>query len=446
MILLFFAFFLPSTSFAEENCEQQLSIEYPAQVSLKRRTNHTDWDSADWRAILRALNEADVPLNPSAIKRRYSNQVAEILKNQFGINVQGAGFVSAVKKRYTSWEQALRVNGLDPEDYRVSVRRISSEEILKALGALYKENVPLDNRAIRDKSQRSKDVVKSAIGLEISPYALYFRVRTSEFKTWPAALKAAGIPVTQVLEASKIKWSKDFVLEVIRFLASHFDDMNLAHLDESRQRVRELTFEKFNVIVHPMTLGQRAGDFFGSWTFALQAAGLDAKQIRWSSRGISHLRSRKHLSSLLKFLSENFADMNFNQIEREGKRLLHLTYDQYGVGVGPQALEVAVKKEFGSWLQGLNAAGLETNQIRTSVRQIDWSEDLIKDILYQLAKKNMDLTLSSFLSRSQRVRELTLEHYFKPIPASAIYRAAVALFGSWNQALEAADLTPSFTD
>ncbi len=405
------------------------------------RVRGTDWARVDLGAVFAAIKKAGIPLNPSSITKRYPEQVGKILYDQFGIDVQGPGFFAAMKKRFGSWEMTLKAVGENPVEHdRSMIRRLSVEEIVKAIQVWHQAGIALDNRSMRKKSTHALKLVKDAIGFEISPYAMYFRVRTSELKTWPAALKAAGVPVTDVLVHNKGEWTKERVIEVVQFLSQHFTDLNLIELEAQSAAIRRLTFDRFGTIIRPATLGKYARLFYGSWPGAVRAAGLNFQGIRWSTRGALDLASKKDLVFILKSLSTHYSDMNFTNIERDGMRLIHIMFDQFGFAAGPQVLEIAVRARFGSWIEGLQAAGLPTEGIRTRARGIPWTPELVSDLLYFLSKNRINLTLSEFLVRSKRVRDLTLKEYHKPFNVYAIYSAALAFYGGWYQALEAADL------
>ena len=142
---------------------------------------------------------------------------------------------------------------------------------------------------------------------------------------------------------------------------------------------------------------------FGSWTEALERAGLRTNRPR---RDIPD-------EELLRDLVYTASSLGRETLTRE-------EYNEHGT----VASYAAFVRRFGSWTEALERAGLRTNRPRQDIT----NEELLRDLVYT----------ANSLSRETLTREEYNEH-----GTVASHAAFVKRFGSWTQALERAGLQQS---
>ncbi|WP_442511732.1 hypothetical protein SH528x_003445 [Novipirellula sp. SH528] len=181
-----------------------------------------------------AFQAADIPPSP----RRWTNErvIAEIQERYVRgepKHTQGLGDIRlayAAKRRFGSWASAVDAAGLaDRIPIAKPLRRWSKQQVVDAI-----------QRGIRDGVQLS-NISKTEQGL--------YNAAKTHFGTWRKAVKAAGVSPT------RRQWSKQTIL---------------AEIHERHRRGQTLASG------HPTTVGlvAAAGRYFGSWSAALLAAGI----------------------------------------------------------------------------------------------------------------------------------------------------------------------------
>lgn len=210
-----------------------------------------------------------------------------------------------------------------------------------------------------------------------------------EFGGWRQAIVSSGIEYDTIKKYKN--WTRETIIEEIRSLHS-------LHVDLS---FRSMMLGENASLVYAAIRPRR----FGSWRRALLAAGLPAADIyryrSWNDQEI--IDEIRHLVSLGTDMSSKKMDESHNSLISTARR------------------------RFGSWAAALARAGVEYETIRKRRR---WSKDkILKEI------KRLHISGQSLSSRSIR------ESY------PCLYSAAckVSFFSSWNNALEAARLTPQKT-
>jgi hypothetical protein len=182
------------------------------------------------------------------------------------------------------------------------------------------------------------------------------------------------------------RWNSDEVIKGIRALQAKDEKLNFNHVDQ----------------FHPCLLnaGRR---LFGTWEYAITAAGLEYGQIR---------RDRF-------WTCDKIADQ-IRKLKKAGQPL------------GPKAaaknhryLISAAYAHFGSWRKAIEGAGLDYSKIKY---QKEWSREKVVREIKRLKKEKLDLSTT--------------------IPVRARHRnlhiAAVRCFGSWAAAVKAAGLAKRY--
>ena len=259
---------------------------------------------------------------------RKSNVLKAILKreqdglalNSTAVLRQDRVLYNAIRREFSSWDQAMRAAGIDPEGIR-NHRRWSRQAVVNRIRQLARQGKDLNSHAI----QRSEATLISAA--------------SRLFLSWDEALECAGIDP----EAWRMRvptWTRERVIEAIQTIhgsggnVSHtvlkrnsvthagcllfgsWDDaLRAAGLVPEQNRIRRRPWTPDEVVqeiqrksqageplnardVSPHSLRSRGTEFFGSWDAALTAAGLDSARIRRSkTRGNRRCRSQRQRSS-----------------------------------------------------------------------------------------------------------------------------------------------------
>lgn len=203
------------------------------------------------------------------------------------------------------------------------------------------------------------------------------------FGNWQNAVTSAGIPYERVRRYQS--WSKDLIIEKIQELYEQGADLSF----------RAMMLSEYNSMVYAAI----RPTYFGSWKDALAAAGLAAAEIyryrSWDEESI--LREIRRLKSLGADLSSKAMDESANP------------------------LIATARRRFGNWGNAVEKAGIDYSKIR---RRRRWTKTMIVDGIRDLKTQGIKL-------QSREVRKA----------APALFAAACKphFFGSWSQALKAAD-------
>jgi SOS-response transcriptional repressor LexA len=313
---------------------------------------------------------------------------------------------------FDSWNSALRVAGFEP-NYQTDISR---QELISELQRLTKEI---------GSSPTQEDMLNHG--------KFSFRPYVDTFNSWNEALRAAGLEVNsryEIPEEELIDGIKEFSDELghtpsftemdkrgpfspntyIRKFESWNQALQLAGLDiNSRQNISETELEH-EIKRLAEELGRpperremdKYGRFsstsyrskFGSWNDALRAIGLEPSRI-------IDISESKLQSALKQFAKELGHTPSYAEMDDKGP---------FSAG--------RYVREFGSWNEAVQTAGIEIN----NQREISASE--LKTQLNQLAER---------LGRPPSMCEMKNKGDFSTGPY-------IAEFGSWNKALQAANL------
>ncbi len=240
------------------------------------------------RAILRR-EAAGLPLNHAAVLEQDRRLHADALR-LFGC-----------------WDAALRAAGIDPVRVRRH-RRWSRRAVIHRIVQLAAERKPLNLRAI----QLSEATLASAT----------YRF----FASWDEALAAAGID-PEAWRRRCHRWTRERVIATIQSIRDQGGRLNHAAVGRS-------------------SLSPAAVALFGCWDAALQAAGINPREVRvyrtpWTREEMVAEIRRKHEAGE----ALNAKDVTPNWIRRSARLL------------------------FGSWDAALTAAGLDPAKIRRNRRR-----------------------------------------------------------------------------
>jgi len=242
--------------------------------------------------------------------------------------------VDAARRMFGSWDQALRVAGLDPRHIRLARPHgeWTPELVIRDIRREHKRGQPMHRAAV---ARRNGALVGAA---------------SKHLGSWEKALKAAGLDPEKITNPRTRKWTADMVVHAILARKKNRKDLNLAAINKN----------------DPVLMGA-AQRCFGNWNQALRAAGLDPDKIRLGRRWdptkiVRAIRKRR----------------------REKKPLQSKAMSQEDPGLWSSAI-----KRFGSWPAALRAAGFDPDAIRLTPPR--WTRERILATIQERARKNEPL-------------------------------------------------------
>ena len=155
---------------------------------------------------------------------------------------EDCGLLNAARRYYSSWNDALRAAGVDPEKTSAVVHW-SRKRIVAEIKALQKARKPLNTASMR--------TINSGL----------LSAARRHFGAWERALKAAGCDVSRIRK--RRDWDRRSVAAEIRRLRKRGESLNVATARETHSG-----------------LVWAARHYYGTWDRALKAAGMDPKKIR----------------------------------------------------------------------------------------------------------------------------------------------------------------------
>lgn len=228
---------------------------------------------------------------------------------------------SAARRIFGSWRNAIQAAGIAPQQV-LTWERWSPGRILIMIRHLARRDRPLTTLQME---RRYHNIVSAA---------------RRHFGSWSKAVLAAGVKPTRLLRV--IPWNEERVIEAI--LTRALRNQSLAAR-----------------VVEPRSLVEAGHRFFGGWTAAVTAAGLDLATTEPPPR-------RNKRSGLASARASSVKEADIPRVawnkERVVARLLARLQEQKPISPaalarGERSLYHAARRYFGSWNQAILAAGLD---------------------------------------------------------------------------------------
>jgi hypothetical protein len=275
------------------------------------------------------------------------------------IKSNNSALVSAARRYFGSWENALQSAGRDYNKIRREARW-SREKVIDEILQLRQTGEGLNAKQVHDNHP-----------------SLYWAAG-KYFGSWRNAITEAGLDHKKIILYSN--GSKQKIIDEILKLYESGEKLNHAHV---------------NRIYPALTAAALSKNHFGSWRKAVEAAGLDYDEIR-ESVGIKKTEewSKEKIVDEILELYNSREDLNANNM-REANIAL------YGAAVN--------KRYFGSWEKAIEVAGLDYDKIR---RYQQWDRQKIIDEILRLHEAGEDLSYMS-IRKNDRALVSAAFNYFE---------------------------------
>jgi len=317
---------------------ESLGVDY-SDFGLARR----QWNKEEIKSEIKRLFKAGKPLNAGWMR-----------KNENALYI-------AANKRYGSWDEALGSIGIDCE--KIRRRRKWSPELVKdRIREKYKAGDRLDAVHVLENDKR------------------LFYAGERHFGGWEKAVAAADIDYGRVRLDRRKKWSRKMIVERILEMEKKGKKLNHGAAVGSNRN-----------------LVAAAVRHFGSWRAALEAAGIDYKEVC----GTTLNWTREDVVGEIKKLKEEGADLVSTVVCRVNERL-------FSAGVS----------RFGSWENAVRAAGIDYDGCRKIRR---WSRENVMAALQERMQRGKKVTASAVKKED-----------------SGLCAAVYDYFDSWDVAVRAA--------
>jgi len=310
----------------------------------------------------------------------------------------------------------------------------SEPQLVAIIQALAAQGIPINAKAVeRDQDGRIIAYLKS-LGLDATVSQFYKAIQR-RFGPWDNILRAAGFEPENIRGA---RWSVENVIAALEGMSAAGIPLNSRYvIDDPDGRVAAYLKENKLPGNSPSSFFTTAQRLFDNWDNALRSAGLDPARIRLSTPfwteprmigAISDLNKAGIPLNVVSILRDHAADVRS-----------YLVSKKWPV-TSPGALIHAADRLFGGWSEALLAAELDPNQIRIQAPQ--WKAPQITKMIQDLKTRGLPLNFKSLSEDTDgKIAAAFLELGTSASPA-AFAMAAVAKFGSWDEALRQAGLDP----
>jgi hypothetical protein len=162
------------------------------------RHNRAFWSRPIIESSIQRLFTSGTRINSWQIERDFTSRTSSLLLSATGRQTTGCALHWAGKKRFKTWNNALRSAGIDPLSLPKDQYYWNKANFRTAISALQSANRPLQmSRISRDTTEVTRAVLKKATGRNLSGRSLYYTAR-HHLKSWDRGLELAGIDACEI--------------------------------------------------------------------------------------------------------------------------------------------------------------------------------------------------------------------------------------------------------
>lgn len=255
---------------------------------LEHKEHQTiNWTEKMFCAGLKALYDAGVPVNASALQEDQSERSRKILVQELKVITTPKGLYNAGMDLFNAWDKALGFCELPASEIMkiASTVELSEGEIKKTLQCLSKKLPDMKSTTLIRHSDEVKHEVYKCIGRVIRGSQV-FKEAKRVFGSWFNAVQAAGLPVDQLrFENDNVNWTPGLVLDLIRVLnKARLPVRTFTRLITQTRKVKAAIIKEYNIPVSFFHLFREANRFFGSWKNAVAQAGYEGPKPKRGRR------------------------------------------------------------------------------------------------------------------------------------------------------------------
>ena len=364
------------------------------------------WDDGLFGRELWRLNRMGVPLNTASIHG--SKQVVDAGDIRYKIQVLHEWGIT----RYGSWDKALKANGFDPTFIRLKAPKLSDDlRVTLWIHMLKSKGISL-NRSDLVQMTRSD---LGPLGIPVGGPTLV-RMGLRAFGDWDQTLLQAGVHPESVQSFGR--WSR----QTISYWLTKLRDSGMDVTSESAfSKLTDADLTRAGLQVSKKMFDSKINRLFGSVDEGLVYSGMRTEP-GWSIGSVGYWIRKLHEASV---------PLNSGALQNLTKAEL----EKMGLPISPTSLLKSGERMFGSWDDALKYAGLDPRAVRNYRASIHWNPLSIISEIENLHRQGVPLNVYT-LQRLDAVAGANGSQLM------SLYRAAKKEFGSWDNALRAAKLTP----
>lgn len=310
---------------------------------------------------IKKLHRQKVSLNYRSLAKADSKAIAKIIDptgRRAMINVK---LYSDAKKRFGSWDLALKAAGLEPKKIRRDKGFWTKQKIIDSILALNEAGVRLDCTKMQfNKSPEASKILYSIVGRKTTGASLYAAV-AARYGSWSKVVRVVKRN-PEALGSSSRYISGWLVQKSIRNLHKAGIPLNMKEVitnnsPESKAILKKVTEGDTTT----RAIYAAARKHFNTWDEALAYASLDPSIIRLS--GMPVKCSGKSVVELILSMQQGGFALNTANVMTNSKTIKSHNYKKVGKVVSGYSVWAAAKKEIGDWESALEIAGLEPIEI-----------------------------------------------------------------------------------
>lgn len=398
------------------------------------------WNKQNIISTLQLLNKNNISLNATSLRTDSDGSVGKLLVlNNISTKHPNTLYNAAISE-FKSWDEALKAAGLNVEQAKKPNQPILTKDtVAEIIKKMNQAGILLTaGNTKQDKDGKVLEILKQNNFLNISSRKFY-ETAISLYGSWDDVLTAVQIRAADVYKPRGEQWTADRIIDALKKM-----DAAEISLVASKFYGGDNSVQTDFLISTGLSKTGSSGFYqnteriFGSWVNALVAAEIDLAKYGYVQTGWS----KSQIIDLMFAIKNAGYPLTQNQLRNDvdndiNKFLKTIKAKTYS---GVVLYNNAVKL-FGTWNLALEAAGYSANGTRPSSEF--WSRE---DIL--LAIKDMNtMGISTAHSDMQLdlngdIRSFLKENKRSIYGSTVLLRAAKDHFGSWRNALIAANINP----
>lgn len=340
---------------------------------------------------------------------------------------------------FGSWNLALKASGLKLSR-KPHNRFWNKALIIDSIKALSEKDHPLNCKSIwRDRSAKTKKILVKITGKATTGSALHDAARRN-FGSWDKALLKSGIDPDDVKE--KPFWTEKKIISSIEELQQKKVPLNTRFLGRDlTKKTKEHIKKRIGKARSGRSLYGAAYRQLGSWDRALSKAGIDPKEVRQ----VDFKWKKNSLARILKILNELEVPINHGSIKHDDSyQTSNLIYNYTGRLESGASLFYRGKKMLGRWDNVLKYSGFKLSEVRKSGSPCMKDKEKITEFIRMFNCHERPLNRSAIAEYTHSMKSLIEENCGSAISGLSMFKMALLLYGSWDSALWAAGLDPSY--